>query len=121
MSTPTKENGNPTPRFRQAAGVKAYADIFPYVNGGLFEDAGEVPRFSRAARNYLLHASELDWKEINPDIFGLVIQAVAPRRRHHGGHHSHAPRRRGSDSEQQDCAVRVLRSARTVVHLPFRT
>ncbi|MBB3973369.1 class I SAM-dependent DNA methyltransferase [Hansschlegelia beijingensis] len=77
MSTPTKENGNPTSRFRQAAGVKAYADVFPYVNGGLFEDAGAVPRFSRAARNYLLHAGELDWKEINPDIFGSMIQAVA--------------------------------------------
>ena len=77
MATPTQHDGKPDGRYRQAAGVKAYADTFPYVNGGLFEDAGEVPRFSRAARSYLLHAGELDWKEINPDIFGSMIQAVA--------------------------------------------
>ena len=77
MATPTQHDGKPDGRYRHAAGVKAYADAFPFVNGGLFENAGEVPRFSRAARNYLLHAGELDWKEINPDIFGSMIQAVA--------------------------------------------
>ena len=77
MATPTQHDGKPDPRYRQAAGVKGYADAFPYVNGGLFSDAGEVPRFTRAARNYLLHAGDLDWKEINPDIFGSMIQAVA--------------------------------------------
>ena len=78
MATPTLHDGNPDERYRRAAGVKPYASKeFPYVNGGLFEDAGEVPKFSRAARNYLLHAGALDWKEINPDIFGSMIQAVA--------------------------------------------
>lgn len=77
MATPTQHDGKPDARYRQAAGVKGYADALPYVNGGLFSDAGEVPRFTRAARNYLLHAGELDWKEINPDIFGSMIQAVA--------------------------------------------
>jgi hypothetical protein len=77
MATPTQHDGKPDARYRQVASVKGYADVFPYVNGGLFSDAGEVPRFTRAARNYLLHAGELDWKEINPDIFGSMIQAVA--------------------------------------------
>lgn len=77
MATPTQHDGKPDARYRQAAGVKGYADALPYVNGGLFSDAGDVPRFTRAARNYLLHAGELDWKEINPDIFGSMIQAVA--------------------------------------------
>ena len=45
--------------------------------GGLFTGASECPRFSRTARAYLLRAGELDWKEINPDIFGSMIQAVA--------------------------------------------
>ncbi|HXE53089.1 MAG TPA: DNA methyltransferase [Tepidisphaeraceae bacterium] len=36
-----------------------------------------VPRFSQAARNYLLFIGNLDWKKINPDIFGSMIQAVA--------------------------------------------
>jgi hypothetical protein len=36
-----------------------------------------VPRFSRIARSYLLHVGSLDWKQINPDIFGSMIQAIA--------------------------------------------
>lgn len=62
---------------RAAAGVKWWANDFHYVNGGLFTGATESPRFSRTARAYLLRAGELDWKEINPDIFGSMIQAVA--------------------------------------------
>src|SRR3546814_17961988 len=37
----------------------------------------DVPRFSRIARSFLLHIGGLDWKKINPDIFGSMIQAVA--------------------------------------------
>lgn len=77
METPVKHDGNLDDRYRRAAGIRPYADVFPYVNGGLFTAAGECPRFSRAARAYLLSAGELDWKEINPDIFGSMIQAVA--------------------------------------------
>lgn len=62
---------------RAAAGIKSWADRFPYVNGGLFADAGDCPRFSKIARTYLLRAASLNWQEINPDIFGSMIQAVA--------------------------------------------
>ena len=62
---------------RQAGGLSNWADIFPYVNGGLFSGSAEVPRFTRIARSYLLQAGSLDWKHINPDIFGSMIQAVA--------------------------------------------
>ena len=54
-----------------------WANGFPYVNGGLFSGSTEVPRFTRMARTYLLHAGSLKWREINPDIFGSMIQAVA--------------------------------------------
>ena len=54
-----------------------WANVFPYVNGGLFSGSTEVPKFTRIARTYLTHASNLNWKEINPDIFGSMIQAVA--------------------------------------------
>lgn len=54
-----------------------WAAAFPYVNGGLFSGSTEVPRFTRIARTYLSHAGNLNWKEINPDIFGSMIQAVA--------------------------------------------
>ena len=69
MNTPTKERG--------AAGLRPWADVFPYVNGGLFSGSLDVPRFSRIARPYLLHIGNLDWTKINPDIFGSMIQAVA--------------------------------------------
>ena len=62
---------------RAATGVARWADGFPYVNGGLFSGSTDVPRFSRIARSYLLHIGSLDWKKINPDIFGSMIQAVA--------------------------------------------
>jgi hypothetical protein len=54
-----------------------WADQFPYVNGGLFSGSTQVPRFTRIARTYLTHAGNLNWKQINPDIFGSMIQAVA--------------------------------------------
>ncbi|MBT3637230.1 MAG: class I SAM-dependent DNA methyltransferase, partial [Opitutae bacterium] len=62
---------------REKAGIARWANVFPYVNGGLFAGGLEVPAFSRIARSYLLHIGELDWQKINPDIFGSMIQAVA--------------------------------------------
>ncbi|MHA7880322.1 MAG: class I SAM-dependent DNA methyltransferase [Saccharospirillum sp.] len=62
---------------RKAAGMPRWADEFPYVNGGLFSGNTAVPRFSKIARSYLLHIGNLDWTQINPDIFGSMIQAVA--------------------------------------------
>ena len=61
---------------RRAAGLPRWADAFPLVNGWLFAGSVETPRFSRAARTYLLQAGELDWSAINPDIFGSMIQTV---------------------------------------------
>jgi hypothetical protein len=62
---------------RAAANIPRWAEAFPYVNGGLFSGSLDVPRFSKIARSYLLHIGNLDWKKINPDIFGSMIQAVA--------------------------------------------
>ena len=62
---------------RKAKGVRSWANKFPYVNGELFSGATDCPRFSKIARSYLLHVGRLDWKQINPDIFGSMIQAVA--------------------------------------------
>lgn len=71
MNIKTQDRANTQPKLPNWAGV------FPYVNGGLFSGSTEVPRFSRIARTYLSHAANLNWKEINPDIFGSMIQAVA--------------------------------------------
>ncbi|MBX9861142.1 MAG: lactate dehydrogenase [Hyphomicrobium sp.] len=65
------------PEDRAAKRLPAWAKEFPYVNGGLFTHKVDSPRFSKIARSYLVRAGELDWKQINPDIFGSMIQAVA--------------------------------------------
>jgi hypothetical protein len=77
MNTPTRHEGMLDNRHRKAANIRSWADQFPYVNGGLFSGSTDVPRFTRMARTYLFHAGSLNWKEINPDIFGSMIQAVA--------------------------------------------
>lgn len=61
---------------RESTKLPVWAKRFPYVNGGLFSGSTEVPKFSKIARTYLLHAGELNWQKINPDIFGSMIQAV---------------------------------------------
>lgn len=87
VGTYTAETGEDLPAFlthlfrvldtTDRDGVVFYLRDFPYVNGGLFEAEVEVPQFSRKARQILLEsASGLDWSEINPDIFGSMIQAV---------------------------------------------
>jgi hypothetical protein len=68
---------NTSPDARKSANLKRWAAEFPYVNGGLFADDIGCPKFSKIARSYLIRAGELDWKQINPDIFGSMIQAVA--------------------------------------------
>ena len=51
-------------------------EVFPYVNGGLFRDRYSIPVLSRRARTLILNCGEYNWREINPDIFGSMIQAV---------------------------------------------
>jgi hypothetical protein len=53
-----------------------YLAKFPYVNGGLFKDIINSPSFTFKARKTLIELGDLDWKNINPDIFGSMIQAV---------------------------------------------
>ncbi len=66
MNTPTEARDN----------LPEYARRFPYVNGGLFSDQTPVPKFSKRARRLLKECGDLNWSEINPDIFGSMIQAV---------------------------------------------
>lgn len=57
-------------------GLPEFARRFPYVNGGLFQEAAPIPTFSRRARRLFRDCGELHWSSINPDIFGSMIQAV---------------------------------------------
>lgn len=57
-------------------GLPEYARRFPFVNGGLFKDQTPIPTFSKRARRLLKECGALSWRDINPDIFGSMIQAV---------------------------------------------
>lgn len=61
----------------QRSDLPAWTRELEYVNGGLFAGEIDAPQFNSAAFNYLREACQLDWREINPDIFGSMIQSVA--------------------------------------------
>lgn len=82
----TNENGSDTHLFlnrlfdrlnsENAKRFPAHFAQFPYVNGGLFRDKIDSPVFTAKARKILIELGELNWRDINPDIFGSMIQAV---------------------------------------------
>ncbi len=74
MNTPDNNRGN----------IPSFLNSFPYVNGGLFRNQHNVPKFSRKSRTAIIESGELDWSAINPDIFGSMIQAVITPE-HRGG------------------------------------
>ena len=50
---------------------------FPYVNGGLFEDAKiEIPPFTDEIIDLLMHraSEDFDWSGISPVIFGAIFE-----------------------------------------------
>lgn len=89
LKTHTKEDGSDLGKFIDRAFLamstndpavlatlpKLY-EVFPYVNGGLFRDRYPIPVLSRRARTLIINCGEYNWREINPDIFGSMIQAV---------------------------------------------
>ena len=66
---------------------------FPYVNGGLFAKHIQIPKMGAKARKIIIECGELDWKDINPDIFGSMIQAVVnpEERANQGMHYTSVP------------------------------
>jgi hypothetical protein len=78
LNTEQSERGNLPVRFRD----------FGYVNGNLFNQKSASPVFSAKARKLVLECGTLDWSQINPDIFGSMIQAVVhPSQRESLGMH----------------------------------
>lgn len=57
-------------------GFPSHLQSFGYVNGKLFERHSSAPTFSAKARSIVLECGSLDWSQINPDIFGSMMQAV---------------------------------------------
>jgi hypothetical protein len=56
--------------------LPAHLRAFPYVNGGLFASDEPIPELGKQGRRILLECGNMDWSEINPDIFGSMFQAV---------------------------------------------
>lgn len=65
-----------TPRDRREA-LPVWTREFEYVNGGLFAGGIDAPAFDAPSARYLRDVSAENWKGINPDIFGSMIQSVA--------------------------------------------
>ena len=88
LASHTKEDGSDLNQFfdevcnalntakRERGKMAAWLNAFPYVNGGLFEREINAPTFTRKSRQAIIAAGELNWKDINPDIFGSMFQAV---------------------------------------------
>ena len=82
----TAENGKDTHAFlddlfdrldtENVEHLPEYLRKFEYVNGGLFNQKINSPLFNAKARKTLIELGGLQWKHINPDIFGSMIQAV---------------------------------------------
>lgn len=84
---------NQSPEDREKDLPEYLAD-FPYVNGGLFKDDIQVPKFTGKSRRILIECgAELDWSDINPDIFGSMFQAVVhtEQRSTMGQHYTSVP------------------------------
>lgn len=76
------------------ADLPDYLADFPYVNGSLFKDDIQFPKFTRKSRRILIECgAELDWSDINPDIFGSMFQAVVhtEQRSTMGQHYTSVP------------------------------
>lgn len=82
-----------TPTDKREKNTPEYLQKFPYVNGGLFKDVVKVPTFTTKSRNILIEVGQLKWSEINPDIFGSMMQAVvtSDHRGNMGMHYTSVP------------------------------
>lgn len=70
-----------------AKGGTAALEIIPWFNGGLFDDASTLP-LEKGDIEVLLQCADLDWKEIEPSIFGTLFErGLDPDKRSQQGAH----------------------------------
>ncbi|WP_148612624.1 class I SAM-dependent DNA methyltransferase [Nocardioides rubriscoriae] len=72
------------------AGLAPELAMFPYVNGGIFDEKITLPELDNDFRKAILDASAVDWSTISPAIFGSMFQSVrdAQTRRELGEHYT---------------------------------
>lgn len=73
--------------------LPTFINQFPFVSGGLFSKIIILPQLSARARKIIIECGDLDWQNINPDIFGSMIQAVVNPdvRANQGMHYTSVP------------------------------
>lgn len=64
-----------TPTADRTGAARGWSKL-PYVNGNLFSEEAATPALDGRCRRCLLDCARLDWRAINPDIFGSMLQAV---------------------------------------------
>ena len=77
-----------TPLEKRDAYLESEFQVFPYTNGGLFRDAAEtdIPPLTEDIRKLLIGATQFDWREITPTIFGALFESTLnPVTRRAGG------------------------------------
>ena len=79
-----------TPREKRIKNLDEQLDVFPYVNGKLFEENLPPAGFDSEMRSLLLECCRLDWSKISPAIFGSMFQSVKNpvERRNLGAHYT---------------------------------
>lgn len=79
-----------TPRELRLKNLDESLDVFPYVNGKLFEENLPIASFDSAMRTSILDCCRLDWSLISPAIFGSLFQSVMDEkaRRNLGAHYT---------------------------------
>jgi len=79
-----------TPKDKRFKNIDESLDIFPYVNGKLFEEPLPLASFDGEMRKILIDCCLLDWGKISPAIFGSLFQSVmdSKARRNLGAHYT---------------------------------
>jgi len=77
-----------TPKDERFKSIFPEIDVFPYVNGKLFEERLRIAAFNKDMRDILFECCQLDWGQISPAIFGSLFQCVmSPEQRLNFGAH----------------------------------
>ena len=79
-----------TPTENRLINIDEQLNLFPYVNGKLFEETLFPASFDKSMRNILLECCSLNWGSISPAIFGSMFQSVMnpQERRNLGAHYT---------------------------------
>ncbi|GMO46271.1 MAG: N-6 DNA methylase [Termitinemataceae bacterium] len=64
------------PKEKRLKNIDEQLNLFPYVDGGLFEEHLETASFDSAMREKLIDCCRLDWSKISPAIFGAMFQSI---------------------------------------------